>query len=169
MSNKTPADIIALIQDRDIRMVDVRFVDLLGSWQHFTVPAHELDDAAFAEGFGFDGSSVRGWKTINASDMLVMPDASSAIMDPFMEAPTLALMGSVVDTITRQDYERCPRALAGRAEAYLKSTGIADTAYIGPEAEFFIFDDVRFDTREGHQSFYKVDASSGWWNTGACG
>lgn len=167
MSNKTPADIISLIQDRDIRMVDVRFVDLLGSWQHFTVPAHELDDAAFAEGFGFDGSSVRGWKTINASDMLVMPDPSSAIVDPFMEAPTLSLMGSVVDTITRQDYERCPRALAGRAEAYLKSTGIADTAYIGPEAEFFIFDDVRFDTREGHESFYKVDASSGWWNTGA--
>ena len=105
---KTAADITRLIQERDIRMVDIRFIDLLGSWQHFTVPAHELDDNAFAEGFGFDGSSVRGWKTINASDMLVMPDPSSAIVAPFMEVPTLAIMGSVVDTITRQDYERCP-------------------------------------------------------------
>ena len=91
---KTAADITRLIQERDIRMVDIRFIDLLGSWQHFTVPAHELDDNAFAEGFGFDGSSVRGWKTINASDMLVMPDPSSAIVDPFMEVPTLAIMGS---------------------------------------------------------------------------
>lgn len=166
MSTKTPSDVLSLISDHGIRMVDIRFIDLLGAWQHFTVPAHELDADAFEEGFGFDGSSVRGWKTINASDMLVIPDATTAIVDPFMEVPTLVIMGNVVDTITRQGYERCPRSLAQRAEDYLRSTGIADTAYIGPEAEFFIFDDVRFDTRDGHHSFYAIDAASGWWNTG---
>ena len=111
-------------------MVDLRFIDLLGAWQHFTVPAHELDEDAFEDGFGFDGSSVRGWKTINASDMLVVPDANSAKVDPFMEVPTLVLLGNAVDTITRSDYERCPRSLAGRAEEYLRSTGIADTCPI---------------------------------------
>jgi len=166
MSQKTSRDVISLISDHGIRMVDIRFIDLLGAWQHFTVPAHELDEDAFEEGFGFDGSSVRGWKTINASDMLVIPDPTTAVVDPFMDVPTIVLMGNVVETITRQSYERCPRSLAERAEDYLRSTGIADTAYFGPEAEFFIFDDVRFDTREGHHSFYAVDSGTGWWNTG---
>jgi glutamine synthetase len=148
-----------------MRMVDIRFIDLLGTWQHFSVPAHELTADAFEDGFGFDGSSVRGWKAINASDMLVVPDADTAQVDPFMEAPTLVLLGSVCDPITRQDYERCPRALARRAEAYLRSTGIADTCFIGPEAEFFVFDEVRY-TSASHESSYVVDSSLGHWNTG---
>ena len=165
MSEQTPKDVIEFIQDQDIRMVDIRFIDLLGAWQHFTVPAHELSEEAFEEGFGFDGSSVRGWKTINASDMLVMPDAASAKVDPFMEVPTLVLLGDAAETITRTAYERCPRSLAARAEAYLRSTGIADTCYIGPEAEFFIFDDVRYDSSK-NASFYAVDSDLGHWNTG---
>jgi glutamine synthetase len=164
-NNKTPKDVLDYISDHDIRMVDLRFIDLLGAWQHFTVPAHELTEDAFEEGFGFDGSSVRGWKSINASDMLVMPDSGTAQVDPFMETPTLVLLGSVCDTITRQDYERCPRSLAKRAEAYLRSTGIADTCYIGPEAEFFTFDDVRYGS-SGNESYYHVDSSTGHWNTG---
>ncbi|NVB42093.1 type I glutamate--ammonia ligase [Pseudenhygromyxa sp. WMMC2535] len=164
MSEQTPKTVIDLIRDQEIRMVDLRFIDLLGAWQHFTVPAHELTEEAFEEGFGFDGSSVRGWKTINASDMLVIPDAASAKVDPFMEAPTLALLGNAVDTITRSDYERCPRSLAGRAQDFLRSTGIADTFYVGPEAEFFIFDDVRFETST-NRSFYAVDSDLGHWNT----
>ncbi len=161
---KTPQDVIEFIKDQDIRMVDLRFIDMLGAWQHFTVPAHELEVDTFEEGFGFDGSSIRGWKSINASDMLVMPEPSTAMVDPFMEHPTLVLMGKVVDTITRSSYERCPRALAERAEAYLQSTGLADVAYFGPEAEFFIFDDVRYES-QGHTSSYAVDSNLGVWNT----
>jgi glutamine synthetase len=161
---KTPKDVIDFIREQDIRMVDLRFIDLVGSWQHFTVPAHELDEDTFEEGFGFDGSSIRGWKNINASDMLMLPDATTAQVDPFMECPTLALHGKVVETITRADYERCPRSLAQRAEAFLASTGIADVAYFGPEAEFFIFDDVRYESH-GHASSYSVDSSMGHWNT----
>lgn len=164
---KTPRDVIELIQDREVRMVDVRFIDLLGAWQHFTVPSHELSEASFEDGFGFDGSSVRGWKSINASDMLVIPDATTALVDPFMAAPTLVLLGHVCDPITRQDYERCPRSLARRAEAYLRSTGLADTFFVGPEAEFFVFDDVQFNSADAHQSFYRVDSRLGHWNTGA--
>ena len=164
--SKTPKDVIDLIRDQDLRMVDLRFIDLLGAWQHFTVPAHELEEESFEDGFGFDGSSIRGWKSINASYMLVIPDPTTAKVDPFMEHPTLVLMGNVVDTITRGDYERCPRALARRAEAYLESTGIADTAYFGPEAEFFVFDEVRYET-QGHRSGYSVDSSTGHWNTNA--
>ena len=166
-TKKTAQDVLSMIEEQGIRMVDVRFMDLLGAWQHFTVPAHELEIDSFEEGFGFDGSSIRGWKSINASDMLVIPDPDTAIVDPFMEAPTLSLAGNVVDTITRQDYERCPRALATRAEAYLLSTGIADTCYIGPEAEFFVFDDVRFSSTDGHRSFYAVDSVEGHWNSDA--
>jgi glutamine synthetase len=119
MSAQTPKDVIDYIRDHDIRMVDIRFIDMLGAWQHFSVPAHELTEDAFEEGFGFDGSSVRGWKTINASDMLVMPEASTAKIDPFMAIPTLVLLGNAADTITRSDYERCPRSLAGRADSDL--------------------------------------------------
>ncbi|EDM80731.1 glutamine synthetase, type I [Plesiocystis pacifica SIR-1] len=164
MSQTTPQEVIDLIREQEIRMVDLRFIDMLGAWQHFTVPAHELSEEAFAEGFGFDGSSVRGWKTINASDMLVMPDATTAKVDPFMQVPTLVLLGNAVETITRADYERCPRSLAARAEDYLRSTGIADTFYVGPEAEFFIFDDVRYRS-DKQTSFYAVDSDLGHWNT----
>ncbi len=164
MSEQTPKDVIDYIREHDIRMVDIRFIDMLGAWQHFSVPAHELSEDAFEEGFGFDGSSVRGWKTINASDMLVMPDSTSAKVDPFMQVPTLVLLGNAAETITRADYERCPRSLAGRAEAYLRSTGIADTCYVGPEAEFFIFDEVRYES-QGHRASYMVDSDIGHWNT----
>ncbi|MCA9650852.1 MAG: type I glutamate--ammonia ligase [Myxococcales bacterium] len=146
-------------------MVDVRFMDLLGAWQHFTVPSHQLDEAAFEEGFAFDGSSIRGWRAINNSDMQVMPEASTARIDPFMEVPTLVLCGDIRDPITGQDYERDPRTLAKRAETYLRSTGLADTAFVGPEAEFFIFDDVRFGG-SGHTSHYAVDSVEAHWNSG---
>lgn len=161
----TPREVLDLLRDQDIRMVDVRFIDLLGAWQHFTVPSHQLDEAAFEEGFAFDGSSIRGWRAINNSDMQVMPEASTARVDPFMEVPTLVLAGDIQDPITGQDYERDPRNLAKRAEAYLKSTGLADTAYVGPEAEFFIFDDARFATT-GNASHYAVDSVEGHWNSG---
>lgn len=164
MSEQTPKDVIDYIREHDIRMVDIRFIDMLGAWQHFSVPAHQLSEDAFEEGFGFDGSSVRGWKTINASDMLVMPDPTTAKVDPFMEVPTLVLLGNAAETITRADYERCPRSLAGRAEAYLRSTGIADTCFIGPEAEFFIFDEVRYESA-GNRASYMVDSDLGFWNT----
>jgi glutamine synthetase len=164
---KTPQDVLALVRDQNIRMVDIRFIDLLGSWQHFTVPVRELEEASFVDGYGFDGSSIRGWRSIQASDMLVVPDAATAQIDPFMEEPTLVLNGDVQDPITRQGYERCPRGVARRAEEFLKSTGIADVAYFGPEAEFFMFDEVRYSSRDGHSSFYALDSSTGHWNTGA--
>ncbi len=160
---KSPTDIIEFVREQDIRMVDLRFCDLLGSWHHFTVPGHELSESVFAEGFGFDGSSIRGWRAINNSDMSVVPDPSTALVDPFMEVPTLVLLGDIRDPVTGQDYERDPRTLAKRAEAYLAATGIADTAFFGPEAEFFIFDDVRFSTST-NQGMYAVDSVSGHWN-----
>ncbi|MEX1362325.1 MAG: type I glutamate--ammonia ligase, partial [Nannocystaceae bacterium] len=162
---ETNQQVLELIRDQDIRMVDVRFMDLLGAWQHFTVPSHQLDEAAFEEGFAFDGSSIRGWRAINNSDMQVMPEASTARIDPFMEVPTLVLAGDIRDPITGQDYERDPRTLAKRAETYLRSTGLADTCFIGPEAEFFIFDDVRYGST-GNGSHYSVDSIEGHWNTG---
>jgi glutamine synthetase len=164
MSEQTPKDVIDFIREHDLRMVDIRFIDMLGAWQHFSVPAHEVTEDSFEEGFGFDGSSVRGWKTINASDMLVIPDATTAKVDPFMTVPTLVLLGNAAETITRADYERCPRSLAGRAEAYLRSTGIADTCYVGPEAEFFIFDEVRYESG-AHRASYSVDSDLGYWNS----
>ncbi|MEM7158282.1 MAG: type I glutamate--ammonia ligase [Myxococcota bacterium] len=162
---QTTQEVLELLRDQDVRMVDIRFQDMLGAWQHFTVPSHQLDEAAFEEGFAFDGSSIRGWKAINNSDMLVMPEASTSRIDPFMEVPTLVLLGDIRDPITGQDYERDPRALAKRAEAYLRSTGLADTAYVGPEAEFFIFDDVRFGGSV-NAAHYSVDSVEGHWNTG---
>ena len=162
---KTAQDVVELIREREIRMVDLRFCDLLGTWQHFTVPAHEVDADTLKEGFPFDGSSIRGWKAINNSDMNVMPECSTARVDPFMEVPTLVIAGDISDPITGQDYERDPRSLAKRAEAYLRSTGIADQAYFGPEAEFFIFDDVRYGSTS-NGSHYAVDSGVGAWNTG---
>jgi glutamine synthetase len=146
-------------------MVDLKFVDLIGKWQHTSVPFHRLNVEAFEDGFGFDGSSIRGFQPINQSDMLLIPDAATAVMDPFTKHPTLSLICTIQDTITRQNYSRDPRQIALKAEAYLKSTGYADTAYFGPEAEFFIFDDVRFDVK-GHESFYAIDSVEAVWNNG---
>ena len=146
-------------------MVDLKFIDLVGKWQHTSVPFHRLTPESFEEGFGFDGSSIRGFQPINQSDMLLIPDATTAVMDPFTKHPTLSLVCTVQDTITRQNYSRDPRFIARKAEAYLKSTGIADTAYFGPEAEFFIFDDVRFHVAK-NESFYAIDSIEAEWNTG---
>ena len=123
-------------------MVDLKFTDLLGTWQHMSLPLSAIDEAAFEEGLGFDGSSIRGWKGIPESDMLLMPDPSTAMLDPFTEVTTVSLLCGILDPMSREPYDRDPRLIAKRAEAYLTETGIADTAYFGPEAEFFVFDDV---------------------------
>ena len=146
-------------------MVDLKFIDLVGKWQHTTVPFERLKEDSFEEGFGFDGSSIRGFQPINQSDMLLIPDPMTAVMDPFTRHPTLSLQCNIQDTITRQSYSRDPRYIAQKAEAYLKSTGVADTCYIGPEAEFFIFDSVRFDTGI-NEGYYFIDSIEADWNTG---
>jgi glutamine synthetase len=161
----TPEKVLAMAKEKGAKVVDLRFLDFPGVWQHFTVPISELEESAFEDGFGFDGSSIRGWQPIDASDMLVIPDPTSAKMDPFFKEPTLVLIGDIADPITRQPYSRDPRYIAKKAEAYLKSTGIGDTAYIGPEPEFFIFDDVRFESSSNH-AFYALDSIEGAWNTG---
>lgn len=156
---------LKMVKEKGAKVVDIRFMDFPGVWQHFTVPLSEFGEDSFEDGYGFDGSSIRGWQPINASDMLVVPDASTARMDPFYEVPTLVMIGNIVDPVTREPYSRDPRHIAQKAEAYLKSTGIGDTAYFGPEAEFFIFDDVRF-ASERNGAFYEVDSVEGIWNTG---
>jgi glutamine synthetase len=161
----TPKEVLALAKAKDVKVVDLKFCDIHGSWQHFTIPVKELSEDLFEEGLGFDGSSIRGWKGIEASDMLVLPDPTTAFVDPFAEHTTLSLTCDVEDPLTREPYERAPRGVATKAEAYLKSTGIADTAFFGPEAEFFIFDDVRYNTAS-NESFYFVDSVEGIWNTG---
>ena len=142
--DKTPSDVSKMIKDHEVKLVDFKFTDLPGSWQHFTTTLTEYNEDIFTEGLGFDGSSIRGWKAINASDMLVIPDPTTAWIDIFNAEPTLSLICTIVEPITREPYNRDPRGVAEKAEAYLQSTGIADTAFFGPEAEFFIFDDVRF-------------------------
>jgi len=158
-------EVVALIREKGVALVDLRFMDFPGLWQHFTVPAKELTEESFEDGFGFDGSSIRGWKAINESDMIVVPDPATAFLDPFTAHPTLVLTCNIRDPITRQDYGKDPRNVARKAEKYLRSTGIADTAYFGPEAEFFIFDDVRFD-QNAHEGYYHLDSVEGQWNTG---
>ncbi len=161
----TPKEVLELIKEKNVKMVDFRFLDFPGMWQHFSVPVSELDESSFEDGFGFDGSSIRGWQPINASDMLVVPDPTTAVIDPFYEVPTLTMICNIVDPITKEKYSRDPRHIAQKAEEYLKFTGIADTAYFGPEAEFFIFDDIRYG--DGPQySFYFVDSKEGIWNSG---
>ncbi|MBW2236151.1 MAG: type I glutamate--ammonia ligase, partial [Deltaproteobacteria bacterium] len=149
----------------DAVMVDLRFIDWPGTWQHCSYPIDFIDEDTFEDGQGFDGSSIRGWQSINESDMLMIPDPETAFMDPFFQHPTLVLMCDIVDPITRERYSRDPRYIATKAENYLKQSGIGDTAYFGPEAEFFIFDDARFSTGPDH-SFYSVDSIEGSWNTG---
>lgn len=161
----TPEDVLKFAQENGAKMVDLKFMDFPGLWQHFTVPIHELEESSFEDGFGFDASSIRGWQPIHASDMLVIPDPTTAVMDPFMEVPTLSLICNVVDPITKERYTRDPRNIAQKAEAYLKYTGIGDIAYFGPEAEFFIFDDVRFD-QNAYSGYYFLDSQEGIWNSG---
>ena len=164
MAEMKPKDVVGFAKDKRVVMVDLKFMDFIGIWQHISIPLGELSEEIFEEGLCFDGSSIRGWKAIHASDMLVVPDASTATLDPFMADPTLSLICNVVDPITKEPYNRDPRNIAIKAEKYLKSTGIADTAYYGPEAEFFIFDEVRYDAAQNH-AFYKIDSVEGQWNT----
>jgi glutamine synthetase len=146
-------------------MLDLRFMDFPGIWQHFTIPVGKLDEDVFENGLGFDGSSIRGWQAINESDMLVMPEPSTAFIDPFTEMPTIVLICNIQDPLTGEDYTRDPRNIARKSVNYLKSTGIADMALYGPEAEFFIFDDVRYD-QSAHEGFYHIDSIEGQWNRG---
>ncbi len=157
--------ILNFIKTNGIKFVDMKFMDFPGQWQHFTVPVTQFNEDSFEDGFGFDGSSIRGWKAINESDMLIIPDPTTMFVDPFVDVPTISLICDVYEPATKEQYSRCPRNIAQKATAYLTSTGIADTVYYGPEAEFFIFDDVRFDSKP-NGSFYMVDSIEGKWNSG---
>ena len=161
----TPSDVLKYAEKHGAKMVDLKFIDLPGIWQHTSVPIAQLKEDSFEDGFGLDGSSIRGWQPINASDMLIIPDPTTAVMDPFTATPTLSLTCNIIDPIERRPYSRDPRYIAQKAEQYLKSTGIADVCYFGPEAEFFVFDDIRFDSTP-NTSFYYIDSSEGRWNTG---
>lgn len=164
-SIRTVDDAIEFVSANEAVMVDLKFQDFLGTWQHLTIPAHRLDEDVFEEGMGFDGSSLRGWQPIQASDMQVRPDPTTACMDPFTERPTASFICNVYDPITGQPYTRDPRYISQKAEQYLEQTGIADKAFFGPEAEFFIFDEIRYEL-EANRSFYSVDSVEGTWNTG---
>ncbi|HET6780735.1 MAG TPA: type I glutamate--ammonia ligase [bacterium] len=161
----TPKEVIELCRRQEIKMVDYRFADLVGTWQHFSSPVEELEESIFVDGIGFDGSSIRGFQRIDESDMLLIPDANTASVDPLLRVPTMLLTCDIFDPVTRARYTRDPRYVAQKAEAYLVKTGIATTSYWGPEAEFFVFDDVRYD-QSPHAAFYSVDASEGIWNSG---
>jgi len=161
----TPKSVIEMAKKAGAKMVDIKFVDTFGTWQHFTMSIGELAEETFAEGIGFDGSSIRGWKSIEASDMLAMPDPETAFIDPFMAVPTLSLTCTIAETGTLEPYSRDPRGIAQKAEKYLISTGIGDQAFFGPEAEFFIFDNVQFDSKS-NGTFYSIDSEEGIWNTG---
>ena len=162
----SPIDnVLSYIKENNIKFVDFKFMDFPGQWQHFTVPVSQFNADSFENGYGFDGSSIRGWKAINESDMLIIPDPETLFLDPFTKLPTISLTCDVYEPATKEKYSRCPRNIAQKAQAYLISTGIADTAYFGPEAEFFIFDDVRFDSGPNF-SFFSVDSNEGKWNSG---
>lgn len=161
----TPKEVIKFAKEKKSACVDLKFLDFLGTWQHFTIPMTELSEGLFDEGSGFDGSSIRGWQPINASDMLIVPDPTTAVMDPFTAVPTLSLIGNVVDPITKEEYSRDPRHIAKKAEAHLKASGVGDVAYFGPEPEFFILDDIRFD-QNAHSGYYILDSDEGVWNSG---
>ena len=161
----TPQEVLALCREKDVKAVDFRFMDFPGLWQHFTIPVGGLDEGVFEDGLGFDGSSIRGWQAINESDMLVIPEPDTAFLDPFTQLSTLVMICNIQDPITREDYTRDPRNVARKAVNYLQSSGIADTAYLGPEAEFFIFDDVRFD-QNAHEGYYHLDSIEAEWNRG---
>jgi len=160
-----PREVLAMCREKEVKAVDLRFADFLGAWQHFTIPVGKLEEDVFEDGLGFDGSSIRGWQAINESDMLLVPVPDSAFVDPFAQLPTLAMVCNVQDPITREDYSRDPRNVARKAVSYLKSTGIADTCFIGPEAEFFVFDDVRFD-QNAHEGYFHLDSAEAEWTRG---
>jgi glutamine synthetase len=161
----TPAEVIKYAKEKGVRMVDLKFVDLPGTWQHFTIPIYELSEETFENGLGFDGSSIRGWKSIEDSDMNVVPDPKTAKIDPFMDVPTLSLICDVTNPDTGEPYNRDPRNIVKKAVAYLKSTGIADIANFGPEAEFFIFDNIQYE-QNAFGGFYQLDSEEATWNTG---
>jgi glutamine synthetase len=163
--NGNPPEVIEFSKSKGVEFVDIKFIDFPGMWQHFTVPAARLTEELFVEGIAFDGSSIRGWKNINESDMIVIPDPATVFLDPFCAHPTLSLIGNIHDPITREPYVRDPRFIARKAEQHLISTGIAERAFFGPEAEFFIFDDVRF-AQDERSGFYQIDSIEGSWNSG---
>ncbi len=160
-----PKEVLELIREKDVKVVDLRFMDFPGIWQHFSIPSSELEENIFEEGLGFDGSSIRGWKEINESDMIVRPDPATAFIDPFMEHKTLVVICDICDPVTGEDYTRDPRHIGKKAVRYMSNLGIGDTAYFGPEAEFFIFDDIRFD-QNAHCGYYFLDSVEGIWNSG---
>ena len=160
----TPVEFFALAKKHQAEMVDLKFVDMLGSWQHCSFPIDLWDRDTFTEGLGFDGSSIRGWMGIHESDMLAMPDSDTGCIDPFFSRPTISVIANIVDPVTGKDFSRDPRHVARKAAAHLKETGIADTCYIGPEPEFFIFDEVRYEQNQ-HKGYYEIDSAEGAWNT----
>ncbi len=161
----TPKEVLEFTKKNKIEMIDLKFCDLLGTWQHFGIPPSELSESLFTEGTGFDGSSIRGWQAINNSDMLVVPDPKTAVIDPFMKIPTLSMICDIKDPVSGQWYSRDPRYVAKKAEDYLKKSKIGDVAYFGPEAEFFIFDGARFD-QNAHSGYYFIESEEGIWNSG---
>jgi glutamine synthetase len=163
--SRTPKDVRKLAEEAGVKIVDLRFVDLPGVWQHFSFPVRDLADDLFTEGIGFDGSSIRGYQQIQESDMLLKPDPETAFLDPMLEIPTLSMICNVFDPVTHEPYTRDPRHIAQKAEAYLRNSGLADYSYWGPEAEFYIFDDVRFD-QNAQCGFYFIDSSEAVWNSG---
>ena len=162
---KTPKDVLQFAKEKGAKHIDLKFIDMPGTWQHVSKPIHQLEESSFTDGFGFDGSSIRGWQAINESDMLMVPDPNSAFIDPFIKSPTLSLTCDIIDPIHRKPYPRDPRYIARKAVEYLKASGIGDTAYFGPELEFFIFDSVSFDQGMNF-SHHKVESSEGLWNRG---
>jgi glutamine synthetase len=165
---RTATDVLDFAREAGVAIVDLRFTDLPGTWQHFSIPIGELSADLFSEGIGFDGSSIRGFQHIHESDMLLLPDPSSAFVDPILGVPTLAIVCDVIDPITRQPYSRDPRYVARKAEAFLPTTGIATTSYWGPEIEFYIFNSLRFD-QNAHEGYYFIDSEEGIWNSGSNG
>jgi glutamine synthetase len=161
-----PKEVLELAKKNDVKFVDLKFIDFPGVWQHTPIPANRLEEQLFEDGLAFDGSSIRGWQPINASDMVMIPDSTTARIDPFYSTPTLSLVCSIHDPITKQPYSRDPRHIAKKAEAYVRQSGIADTSFMGPEAEFFLFDDVRFDQSQGNAGYYFLDSHEGAWNSG---
>lgn len=162
---KSPAEVIKFAKDNNLQILDLKFNDLPGLWQHFSKPISELKEDTFTEGFGFDGSSIRGFQKIQESDMLIVPDYTTACIDPVCKIPTLSMVCDIMDPITKKAYSRDPRYVAKKAEAFLKASGVADTAYFGPELEFFIFNDIRFDQTE-NSGYYFIDSNEGDWNSG---
>lgn len=159
-----PKEVFDLAKKHGARMLDLKFVDMLGTWQHCSYPIEVLEEDVFEMGVGFDGSSIRGWQDISKSDMMAVPDPNTACIDPFFDEPTVSVIAQIVDPETREDYEKCPRHVVRRAAEYLKASGIADTCFVGPEPEFFIFDEVRYEQNQ-HTGFYQVDSVEGAWNS----